>query len=115
MFDSLGPECQRLLKADYNYKTALIKTRPDKYIETLKEEDDLKYIVSTEVLKGAIAENPRLLSQLETLASSGNVVAAVLMTRLSLDKLDGDNFLKYYQACPQSVKGGYFFDKIDSE
>jgi len=115
MFDSLGPECCRLLKADYRYKIALIRTNPEKYIETFKEKEDLKFLVSTEVLKGAIGENPELVSQLETLATSGNVLALITMMRLSLENMDKEKFLKYYKSCSRDVDGSYIFEKIDTE
>ena len=115
LFTNLGSECSKILRTDYRYKRALIRNKPEKYFEVLKEREDMKYIISTEMLKGVIDQNATFLSQLEELAASGNVVATVMMTRLSLDKLDKEMFLKYYRSCPQNVNGSLIFEKIDTE
>ena len=112
LFDKLGPECSRILKTNYRYKTALIRRNPEKYLECL-EGGDLTFTVSTEVLKGVIEQNSNFQPRLETLASSGNALAAVMMARLSLDRVEKENFVKYCRLCPPN-DGSWVYEKIDS-
>ena len=58
MFDSLGDECRRVLKTDYRYKTAMIRNNPERYIEEMSSNPDLKKLVSIDVLNGVIQKNP---------------------------------------------------------
>ena len=112
LFDKLGPECSKILKTNYRYKTALIRRNPEKYLECL-EGGDLTFTVSTEVLKGVIEQNSNFQPRLETLASSGNALAAVMMARLSLDRVEKENFVKYCRLCPPN-DGSWVYEKIDS-
>ena len=115
MFDSLGVDCQKALKTGYRYKTALIRSDPEKYMEMTSSSQDWSKLVSTEILNGAIKKNPSFLSHLESMADSGKSIAVILMTKLSLHENNREKLLKYYRSCPTNIDGSLLFDKIDTE
>ena len=48
-------------------------------------------------------------------AASGNISAAILMTKLSVSNEDQEKLAKYYSACPTNIDGSFIFEKVDSE
>jgi len=81
----------------------LIENNDDAYIDCLHKHNDgkdvSKWIVNSEVLSEVAVKKPELISQIENLASEGNIPANTLMCKLALEQEDSDRFVNYWNKC----------------
>ena len=117
--NSLGSKMNLLFRGHIWIKTSIIKCDPEAYVELLytEQERPKEWMVNTEVLTEALANNPELWVKLEHLADQGFVPAASLAAKMAIVHRDFEKFERYLPLVPEILlksKRAGIFDHIDT-
>ena len=115
--DTIGPNCNKKLKADIWFKQMLVNVGPEAFVDLVKNDPEAvlnRFMIRTPDLIKIVTKEPSIKTDLISLSNEGNRAATTLVAKLSLHEEDSDMFLRQFEKLSTIEKPQLLFDQVDT-